>query len=757
MADFVLKRPLFFACTVATAACFAFSYLTPLAMLTVCFVLLFAISFMFPFKCKLIKPAFIALVLCVLMALSSSVRYYSIFVPANEYNGTIATVKGVVTSVDGDNVVIKCDSISINDKQESVRFKISINHDSSLQLFPSSVVTADVAFGKEVYRNTSNGVVLYGKATDISADKNFEPTSLRYILYKARTALMGKLPFKNDDTAAFVKAMLFGDKSDVSGRLINKMNTLGVSHFIAVSGLHLVFAVVLFDIILGLLYIGYRPRACVAILSILFFTVLSGFSVSCIRAAIMMTVYYIGRVIGKIPDSLTSLSVASFFILVLCPYNVASLSFILSALATFGIIVLMPCFNSLIAVKFKSRILNGIYYAITSIFTMSLSATLMTLPVTVYYFDRVCIISPIVNVVLSIFMQAVFYIGGLAIVFSFVPFLTPVFAFLGDTVYNIIDLIVTKIYNIENITVGGGYRYFYLIITLLLVLVIGVYILYKKKMNGIFTLWYISGYASFCIVMFCINAFITSGNVDVSFVDVGQGSCTVISYGEKATLIDCGGNDYSEIARTFANLSVKYIDTIALTHVDTDHVQYLYQIVDAYDVDKVLIPHFSKIDKIEDVLKRVQSCGTEVVYVEKDSDISLCKGARLKVFVEKAEPVKHTENLSAVYMLIAYDKSVLFTGDMNIYQEYSYLDYGDEMDTDVLLVAHHGSKMSSHPQFIELCSPQYSVISVARDNNLNLPSSAVVERLKKVSAVLSTAELSTIKFRYNKKGYKLVK
>ena len=142
-------------------------------------------------------------------------------------------------------------------------------------------------------------------------------------------------------------------------------------------------------------------------------------------------------------------------------------------------------------------------------------------------------------------------------------------------------------------------------------------------------------------------------------------------------------------------------------------------------------------------MKYAEDCGTEVEYIEKDVDISLCKNTELKILVEKAEPVKYTDNLSAVYKMTAYDKSVLFTGDMNIDQEYSYLDYGDVLDTDVLLVAHHGSKTSSHPRFIELCSPEYSVISAARGNYTNLPSSAVVDRLKKVSTVLSTADMST--------------
>jgi len=756
MTETVLKRPLFFACAVACACAFLFSFFTPVTIFAFLLVMIFAISFMIPFKCRLIMPSVLALVLCIIIAISSSLRYYLTFIPACDYAGTAVTVNGTVLSVDGDEVVIKCNTISLDDSEEKVRFKISARHTGVLQLFPSSVVIAKVTFDDGVSRNGNSGTVLSGEITDITAQKNFELYSPRYTLYKIRTSLMSSLPFESD-TNAFMKAMLFGDKSDISDRFINKMNLLGISHFIAVSGLHLVFAVVLLDFILSLFYLGYRTRAVVAIISIVFFTVISGFSVSCVRAAIMMSVYYIGRVAGKIPDSLTSLSVASFAILVFTPYNVASLSFILSASATFGIIVLMPCFNSLVAVKFKSHILNGLYYTVTSAFTMSLSAILMTLPITAICFDRFCVISPFVNVILSLLMQAVFYIGAFAVIFSFVPFLKPVFAFLGDNVYNLIDLAVDRVYNIENITVGGGYRLFYLVLVLLFVLVIGVYVFYKKKLSVAFTAWYVCAYASFCLLLFVLNLCFTAGDVGVSFVDVGQGSCTVVSYGERASLIDCGGEDYHEITDVLSDHSVKNIDKIALTHVDYDHVCFLRYIVSRYEVGEIMLPHFSRLDDIEQDLKFASESGAKITYLEEDCGFSLCDDVSLKVYVERAEPVKHTNNLSAVYKLSAYNNTVLFTGDMNIYQEYSYLGYGDELDIDVLLVSHHGSKTSSHPQFIELCSPEYSVISVAENNSLNLPASTVVERLKKVSAVLSTADESTVRFNFNKKGYKLIK
>lgn len=754
MVDTICKRPLFFASAMSVAFCLACTYLSAVGMLALCASAVLAFLFLLPFRSRLIKPALLALILCVVMTLSSAARYLFLYLPVCDYTGREVTVTGEVVSVYEDGVDIRCSSVMADGKTEKVMFKASLAYSGNAPLFPSSRVNMKVRFYDTAYRASSDGTVIYGEVTDTEILRNFSLSSPRYILYKLRDNVMSALPFKSPETLAFVKGMIFGDKTDISGKLTNMMNTLGMSHFMAVSGLHLVFAVVLVDFVLSLFSVGYRFRAVLAIVAVVAFTVFSGFAVSCIRAAIMTSVYYVGRVIGKVPDSLTSLAASSYAILVFAPYNICSLSFILSAAATFGIIILMPCLNSLVKLDIKNGILRGIYYTVTGLFNMSLSATLVCLPITAFTFGQFCVISPLVNVLMTLPMQLVFYIGALSLVFSFVPWLSPLFSFVGDALYSIIEFIVTKCFFLKNITVSGSYRYFYLVVVLLLVLVVGIYVLYKKQLTARFAFWYISGYASLCIVLFVINAVSSVGRVNVDFVDVGQGNCTVISRDETAVIIECGGSDTSNILDVLNGNSVKRISCIALTHMDSDHVSYLQQLVDTYIVEEIMYPHFTDVSDMQAVFDAAEKSGTRLTVLQHDVKTEPLAGTTISCYVERAEPVKHTDNLSAVYKLEVGESTVLFTGDMNIYQEYSYLGYGDELDADILLVAHHGSKTSSHKKFLELCSPEYSVISVGVDNINGHPDAAVLKRLESVSTVLKTSESSTITFQFTDRGYK---
>ena len=91
-----------------------------------------------------------------------------------------------------------------------------------------------------------------------------------------------------------------------------------------------------------------------------------------------------------------------------------------------------------------------------------------------------------------------------------------------------------------------------------------------------------------------------------------------------------------------------------------------------------------------------------------------------------------------------------------MHQEYVYLDYGDKLDCDILLVPHHGSGSSSLGYILDLYSADYAVISVGKDNKYGLPDSRALYRLEKHSKILRTDELSTVSFILNKKGYRLL-
>ena len=93
------------------------------------------------------------------------------------------------------------------------------------------------------------------------------------------------------------------------------------------------------------------------------------------------------------------------------------------------------------------------------------------------------------------------------------------------------------------------------------------------------------------------------------------------------------------------------------------------------------------------------------------------------------------------------NKTFLFTGDMTKEEEKTLVDYyGIDLKSDVLKVAHHGSRTSSDDLFISYVAPKYSIISVADNNNYGLPNDEIVDKLSKISTVYMTKNNGNISF-----------
>lgn len=753
---FILKRPLFTACSVAFAVCILCQFLDATAMLALGSAMVVAFLFIIPFKTELKPAALITAIVCNLIIISNALYYTVLYKPVINYVGAEANVQCEVLSVTQSSVTVRCNTVAVDGETKNEQFKARFSINSPIDVKPSAKISLTAKFYDKIYRASDNGVHIIGDASEITVISPHSTKSMRYIFYKIREDIKSVMPFKTESTNAFAKGIVFGDVSEISGVFENKLNTVGLSHVTSVSGMHLAFSVVLLDFILNLLAVGYKPRAMVAILSVLGFSVLSGFAVSCIRAAIMLTIYYIGILSGRIADSLTSLSVAVYLILLFSPNSINSLSLLLSASSTFGIIFFSPCFNRFFRFNIQNRFARFIVYGVVALFTLSVSACVCCLPITAVLFKKFCIISPIINVILAIPIQAMFYVGVFGIIFGAVPYINDLFSLVGDALYNVIEFIVSKCYYIKNTVVTADFSLYYIILALIAVVALGLYLFYKTKRPLSLSLWYIGGFIVICLVVFGVNKFITHGTTKVHFIDVGNGNCSVISNGESAVIVDCGGQYYDEAERVLRYSGVKSIRLIAITHFDADHVNFLSNLINTYDVDCIVYPHFAQIDSYYNVLKTASQNGTAVKMLKTDDELMVYDGVKISWFVEKASVVKRNDNMSAVYRADIGDKSILYTGDMNIYQENAYLSYSGKMNCDILNVAHHGSNTSSHTHFLNLCSPDYSIVSVSAKSKEH-PNKRIIERLENISNVLLTSNCSTITFLFDGKGYKRIK
>lgn len=222
-------------------------------------------------------------------------------------------------------------------------------------------------------------------------------------------------------------ALLTGDKYGIDDSLYSGYSKSGISHTLAVSGLHVVFLCSAIEFVLRKVRLRKKIRAFITPFVLFLFCATCSFAPSVIRASVMASLHGLIPVIStKRYDSLSTMSLAGVIILSFSPFDLFSYGFVLSFLAVFGIIA----FSN----KFK-KIFKFLPKTIAEIFATSLSANLATFPVSVLFFGEVSVIGLFVNVlvlpVLALFYGALF--GG-ALICAIFPFLSTVLGLIGIVV-----------------------------------------------------------------------------------------------------------------------------------------------------------------------------------------------------------------------------------------------------------------------------------------------------------------------------------
>jgi competence protein ComEC len=252
---------------------------------------------------------------------------------------------------------------------------------------------------------------------------------------------------------------------------------------------------------------------------------------------------------------------------------------------------------------------------------------------------------------------------------------------------------------------------------------------------------------SVLLIYLKINKSINSEQLNLHFLDVGQGdSILIISPDNKILLVD-GGKDEKAVLEIQNNLSIfnKRIDYIIATHADSDHIGGLDEVIDAYEVGKFMMPQTSKTtETLKKLLNKVAGNNIETTYITDNSDFYLGCCVKIDFLWPITNSVlidsKNENSLSASFTLSYKDFQAYFDGDLPLNIE-DYIIKNDPIDVDLLKVAHHGSKTSTSQEFINILKPELSIISVGKNNSYHHPDSSIINRLKySQSIVLRTDE-----------------
>lgn len=197
------------------------------------------------------------------------------------------------------------------------------------------------------------------------------------------------------DEGAMLRAMLTGDKTALDANIKNNLYRAGIGHIIAVSGLHLTIVIGFIMAILSLLRLNRYTKTAFIVAACLVFVIFSGMSVSVMRSMIMITIFYLSRIFNRKPDTLSSLSIAVFALVLVNPFAGRDIGLLLSASGTFGIAVVGGSLNRYLSNAYP---LGGMLGHFRRLIIPTICASSCTIPVAMLVSDEVSIISPIVNV-----------------------------------------------------------------------------------------------------------------------------------------------------------------------------------------------------------------------------------------------------------------------------------------------------------------------------------------------------------------------
>ena len=234
----------------------------------------------------------------------------------------------------------------------------------------------------------------------------------RFTMIRAAGSFLHR--FMGRASAELMHSMLFGDRSDLDGATVNAFSASGIAHVLAVSGMHVAMIIGIFVFILNAAKVPRRFQIPILFAILGFYAYLVDFRYSVLRASIMFMVLLINRYFFRKSDLLSSICFAGILILLIFPYGLLSVSFLLS----FGSLIGIALFYQPVDRWLKQRLTFlpcKMARNISGAIAIYLSVTAMTIPILINYFGMFSLVGVIANLVLLPILMLTFQMSVVAL------------------------------------------------------------------------------------------------------------------------------------------------------------------------------------------------------------------------------------------------------------------------------------------------------------------------------------------------------
>jgi len=555
--------------------------------------------------------------------------------------------------------------------------------------------------------------------------------------YSARNYVRGLISQNfTKSTQSLAWALLLGDKSTLTPDIHTQFSRSGLSHIMAVSGLHVGFIVAPFWIVIPFFWRfkwGKITGLTMLVLILYGYAGITGFSASVVRASLMAVLLAYAKLWHRASESLNLMGVAALILLLFDPLQLYEVGFQLSFAAVAVILLLWPVLQNTMPLWVRYRW----YGQPISIMAISALVQLGLYPILVYYFGEFSLIGPLVNAVVIPFL-------GLAVPVAIaalgVTAISPVVgAFINQPVAWFIEILkwITEMAS----SLPGSWVQVHVETSWIFILwILGIGFLASLYTWQLRWKWLIGLLAvlTFYSGTSLVNKFAVKP-MRVVFFDVGQGDAALIETpGGSNFLIDAGvwrpnySSGESTIVPHLRAEGITRLDAIFLSHPHADHIGGIEAVMEQVPVDTI---YTAGTTYDSDLYHRYrEKAGKHDIPIMPGSAGDYFRFDEVLVHIYAPTPNISTDNVneaSMVMEIIHGDNEFLFVGDAEKQQENRLVhNYEPLLDTDVLKVPHHGSKTSSTAMLVSASSPQWSVVSVGWNNRYNHPHAEAVRRIR---------------------------
>lgn len=694
---------------------------------------------------------------------------------------------------------LKVLTVNSSKKYHSTQIYIEVKKDNLLEYGDKVKLQGEFRKGSE-QRNTGGfDYQLYLKSVNIYGTikvENYQKISSDNVNWIHKSINTIKLAITENiekvlekEEEQIVKGLILGDTTALEEELKEKFQIANISHVLAVSGMHIVYIVIGIEVVFKK-WLGKRKVKYVVIFGVVFYMVLTGYTSSIVRAGIMGIMNILAFLVYRKNDIWTSIAISLGIILIQNPYAITGVGLQLSYLGTIGIILFnknikqyldnIKWIRDNIRIKRSKRISN-IVEKLKDMISVTLSAQMMILPIMLYHFNLIGIYFVITNILVSMMIGPIMFLSIIFVFCSFIHVqisqLISIFLSFGIKVL----IQVSKLANLPFSKINVPTPSILSIIIYYIVILVGnrIYMIYTSKYinntegrvkNLIALMKYKSyekkkevrniyqeifreknvkafikrTYKAIFIIIFLIGMYQFPRNLEIHFLDVGQGdSCFIITPNHKTILIDGGGSTSSTfdvgkdtLIPYLLDKGYTQLDYVFISHFDQDHVGGILSLLEELKVGQIFISKQGETsDNYEAFFKIVQEKNLQVQEVKMGDKIKIGDVAFHILWPSEKQIEENQLNNNAMVMKLQYkDFSMLFTGDIEEIAEKKILDtykkHLDSLKVTVLKVAHHGSKSSSTEEFLKAVNSKVAIIGVGENNMFGHPNDAILERLQ---------------------------